>query len=188
MQYTIYRVTNTINGKYYIGKHQTENPLDGYYGSGKALLSAIKLHGKDKFRKEVLFVFDSEEEMNRKERELVTEEVVNDPMSYNVGVGGEGGPHFKGKQHSLETRAKQKIANLGRVNAYDRYSEARQKTFFGEGNEVWKNRKYDSHSEETRDKIRAARALQAPPNKGRKMSEEQKEKIRQSLLKKNKPV
>lgn len=37
MYYTIYKTTNLINGKYYIGKHQTENIYDNYYGSGVAL-------------------------------------------------------------------------------------------------------------------------------------------------------
>jgi hypothetical protein len=188
MQYTIYKVTNTVNGKYYIGKHQTQDPFDSYYGSGKSLVSAIKLYGKDKFHKELLYVFDNEAEMNAKERELITEEVVNDSMSYNMGVGGEGGAHFKNKKHTHEAKEKQRKANLGRVNDYDRYSEARKKNFFEKGNEYWKNRKYDHHAEEVKEKIRAARALQPTPNKGKKMSEEQKEKIRQTLLSKNKPV
>lgn len=188
MQYTIYKVTNTVNGKYYIGKHQTCDPFDGYYGSGKALVAAIKLHGKDKFYKEVLYVFDNEADMNAKERELITEEIVNDPMSYNMGVGGEGGAHFKGKKHSEKTRQKLSHIHTGKAYEYDRYSEARKKTHFKVGNQFWKNRKYDHHTEESKEKIRAARALQPPPNKGRKMSEEQKEKIRQTLLSKNKPV
>ncbi len=106
MRYTIYKTTNTVNNKYYIGKHQTANPMDDYLGSGKAIVNAIKLHGKDSFVKEILFDFDTEEEMTRKERELITEEIVNDPLSYNLGVGGEGGQHFRGKKHSAESRSK----------------------------------------------------------------------------------
>lgn len=103
MKYTIYRVTNNINGKFYIGKHQTLNPNDEYFGSGRAIKQAIRKYGKDNFSKEVLYVFDSEEEMNIMERKLITEDVVNDTASYNIGVGGEGGPHFKGKHHSEES-------------------------------------------------------------------------------------
>jgi len=106
MLYTIYKVTNLLNGKIYVGKHQTENINDGYYGSGKAIKNAIKKYGKENFKKEVLFVLDSEEEMNNKEKEIITEEFVLREDTYNLGVGGEGGPHFKGKKHSVETRKK----------------------------------------------------------------------------------
>lgn len=106
MFYTIYRTTNTVNGKYYLGKHQTENPNDDYLGSGLALKSAIKKYGRKAFTKEVLFVFDTEEEMNLKEKELITEELVSNKNTYNKGIGGEGGPHFKGRKHTPEVRAK----------------------------------------------------------------------------------
>ena len=111
MYYTIYKTTNLINGKYYIGKHQTENIYDNYYGSGVALEKSIKKYGKENFKKEILFIFDNEKEMNQKERELVNESFVNDRNNYNLGLGGEGGPMFLGKHHSDETRKKlQKLA------------------------------------------------------------------------------
>ena len=40
--YTIYSVTNNINGKIYIGKHQTKNIEDGYMGSGRLIREAIE--------------------------------------------------------------------------------------------------------------------------------------------------
>jgi len=113
MLYTIYKVTNNLNGKIYIGKHQTANPTDGYYGSGKAIKSALKKHGKENFTKEVLYIFETEAEMNAKEKELITEEFVLREDNYNLGVGGEGGPHFKGKRHSPESR--KKMATFGTV-------------------------------------------------------------------------
>jgi len=106
MLYTIYKITNKINGKIYIGKHQTTNPNDSYYGSGKAIVDAIQKHGKDNFTKEVLFIFDNEEQMNLKERELITEDFVGRTDTYNLGVGGEGGPHFKNRHHSEITKNK----------------------------------------------------------------------------------
>lgn len=103
MYFLIYKTTNLINGKYYIGKHQTTNINDRYFGSGKAISNAIKKYGKKNFRKDILFVFDNEQDMNEKEIELVTEEFISTDKNYNMGVGGEGGPHFKGKSHSKET-------------------------------------------------------------------------------------
>jgi hypothetical protein len=91
MKYTIYKITNLINNKEYIGKHQTENENDDYLGSGKSLRHAIEKHGRDNFKKEVLFVFDNEEEMNRKEAELVSEEYCSRKDTYNLCPGGHGG-------------------------------------------------------------------------------------------------
>ena len=91
MFYTIYKTINTTNQMYYIGKHQTSNINDDYFGSGKYLKHAIKKYGKEKFKREILFVFDNELEMNNKERELVTENILNDPLSYNLCQGGKGG-------------------------------------------------------------------------------------------------
>jgi hypothetical protein len=71
MYYTVYKIVNNINNKYYIGKHITKNLEDGYMGSGKLIKQAISRYGRDKFSKEILFVFDNENEMNKKESELV---------------------------------------------------------------------------------------------------------------------
>jgi hypothetical protein len=87
MFYTIYKITNKINQKYYIGMHQTENVNDDYMGSGKLIKKAIKKYGIDNFTKEIIHIFDNEEDMKNKEKELV---VINE-MSYNLCEGGKGG-------------------------------------------------------------------------------------------------
>jgi len=74
--------------------HQTTDLGDGYLGSGTVLRKAIKKYGADFFRKEILYVFDNAEEMFAKEQELVTEDVISDPMSYNLDCGGKGGWDF----------------------------------------------------------------------------------------------
>lgn len=118
MKYTIYKITNTINNKFYIGKHQTNNINDSYMGSGIAIVKAIKKYGKENFTKEILFVFDNEQDMNKKEKELITEELVSDPNCYNIGVGGEGGPQFKGKHHTDKT--KEKISKSAKISNQNR--------------------------------------------------------------------
>lgn len=87
MYYTIYKITNKLNGKFYIGKHQTKNLDDGYMGSGKLIRAAIKKYGLKNFEKEILHIFETEAEMNEAEANLV---VIGED-SYNLCRGGQGG-------------------------------------------------------------------------------------------------
>lgn len=91
MYYTIYKITNLINGKTYIGKHQTKNLYDDYMGSGKLIVAAISKYGLKNFRKDILFVFDNKDDMDAKEEEIVTEDYVQSPDTYNLKTGGTGG-------------------------------------------------------------------------------------------------
>lgn len=91
MYFTIYKTKNLINDKVYIGKHKTKNLSDNYLGSGQQIKNAIKKYGKHNFEKEILFIFNNEEEMNAKEKELVTEEFCQNQNSYNMHEGGYGG-------------------------------------------------------------------------------------------------
>lgn len=87
-QYTVYKVTNNINNKYYIGLHKTEDPYDSYLGSGHLITAAIKKYGIKNFSKEILFIFNTLEEAALKEAELVNP---NNSLSYNLKSGGLGG-------------------------------------------------------------------------------------------------
>lgn len=91
MYYTIYKTTNKINGKIYVGKHQTKKLDDDYIGSGKQLRYAISKYGVENFEKEILFCFENENDMNAKEAELVTEEFCLREDTYNICPGGNGG-------------------------------------------------------------------------------------------------
>ena len=91
MDYIIYKITNKINGKVYIGKHQTTDINDGYMGSGKILKYAIEKYGLENFTKEILYSFLTVFEMNTKEKELVTEDFCLRKDTYNLCIGGHGG-------------------------------------------------------------------------------------------------
>lgn len=86
--YTIYKITNNINGKYYIGKHITENLNDSYMGSGKLIKKAIEKYGIENFTKTILYCCDNEKEMNVMENSLIK---LEDNSIYNLQPGGIGG-------------------------------------------------------------------------------------------------
>jgi len=94
----IYKITRTDgSGKYYIGMHSTDDLDDGYFGSGKLLWKSIKKHGKEKHSKEILEFLLSRKELKERERVLVSEEIVNDPLCMNLQLGGGGG--FISEEH-----------------------------------------------------------------------------------------
>ena len=89
--FLIYKTTNQINQKFYIGKHETYNLDDGYLGSGVVLNAAIKKYGVTNFTKEILHIFDNKNQMESKEKDLINETLLSDPMCYNIALGGQGG-------------------------------------------------------------------------------------------------
>ena len=94
MFYTIYKITNNVNGKIYIGSHKTTDINDNYMGSGKYLKYTQNKYGIDNFTKTILFVFDTPELMYKKEAEIVNEYFVLDENTYNLKIGGFGGFHY----------------------------------------------------------------------------------------------
>ena len=163
--YTVYKITNNKSNKIYIGMHETYDLDDGYMGSGRYIKSAIRKYGKENFTKEILFIFETEEEMNTKEKELV---VINE-KSYNLCDGGNGGfsyinrsgmPKFKGRKHTNE--AKKRMGHPGNT------------TFLGR-----------KHSEETKRKIGENSRTKLL---GRKLNEDTKRKISETLKKKHADV
>lgn len=103
MYYIVYKTTNLINNKIYIGIHkQPMLEFDGYLGSGLLLTRAIKKSGKENFIRETLFTFPTLDESRLKEKELVDEDFCNRVDTYNISIGGTGGDTMAG--HSIERK------------------------------------------------------------------------------------
>ena len=91
MVHTIYKITNKVNGKIYIGKHScySIDEEDDYMGSGKLIKKSIEKYGIENFKKEILFVFDDEIMAYEKEKEIVNEEFLKREDVYNLIIGGD---------------------------------------------------------------------------------------------------
>ena len=87
----IYKTTNLLNNKYYVGMHSTSNLKDGYLGSGKRLRYSIRKYGESNFKLEILEFFSTREELIKRERELVNEDLIKDFNCLNLKPGGSGG-------------------------------------------------------------------------------------------------
>jgi len=87
----IYKITNLINGKYYIGMHSTDNLEDGYMGSGKRLKRSLNKYGKENFKFEILEFLPNRVELKEREKEIVDLNEIFKKECLNLTVGGTGG-------------------------------------------------------------------------------------------------
>jgi len=78
MHYIIYK-TFTSSGKYYIGRHSTNNLDDGYVGSGKWVRS---IKDKSSLTREILAFAESESALKLLEEKFINESI-NDPNNMN---------------------------------------------------------------------------------------------------------
>lgn len=84
----LYKVTNIINGEYYIGRHSTDNLKDGYMGSGTRLRRSFKKYGKSNFIKEILYYSRTFTELVLLEESYINSELLGDSKCLNLTVGG----------------------------------------------------------------------------------------------------
>lgn len=176
MPYIVYKHTCIKNGKVYIGitSHTMEQRAGltgrGYKAHNPHFWAAIQKYGwKDGFTHEVLFTFDTIEEAEQKEIELIAlYDATNREHGYNVLIGGNCTQHpseetrrkiaekSRGRKVSEETKEKIRLANIGRVVS----DESRKRM-----SDAAKKRERNPLSDETKKKIGDA-------NRGRKYSEE----------------
>lgn len=80
----VYKTTNLINGKIYIGIHSTNNINDGYIGSGKALKCDINKYGKENFSREILYYCADREAARLLESTIVDKKFLINNDTYNL--------------------------------------------------------------------------------------------------------
>lgn len=154
----IYKTTNLINQKYYIGMHSTDNLEDGYKGSGKILRASIKKYGKENFKFEILEYLDDRKTLKEREKEIVNKEEIDNKFCMNLQLGGGGG--FAGEEHERKFR------------------EGASKSL----KERWENEEYKKQmkkrlAEYTRAN-HLAKKIKQPNWKGKKHKEETKERLK----------
>ena len=164
----IYKTTNLLSGRYYIGMHSTDNLEDGYLGSGTYLKRSINKHGKENHSIEILEFLNSREELAAREKEIVSLQEIANKECMNLKVGGEGGftveQAKKGRQATdkvLEEKYGSNFRVIVGKQYYDNSSEeqlqkrnaliARRLKEVGFDHATFKGKK---HSEETLNRMR----------------------------------
>ena len=120
----IYKTTNIVNQKFYVGKDTHNNP--NYYGSGKRLKLAIQKYGLENFKKEILETCESLERLNEREKFWIKElNAIND--GYNISLGGDGGDTISNNPRKYEIGKKISESNKGRFVGKTNSKETRKK-------------------------------------------------------------
>jgi hypothetical protein len=153
----IYKTTNLKNGKFYVGMHSTDNLNDGYLGSGDRLRRSIRRNGKDNFKLEFLEFLPNRASLSLREKELVNEDLLKDPMCINLSLGGQGG------LNSIEHGLKLKIGASNYQKQIWQNTEYRNKI-----TNVLRNNMKESHR---------LGKIKYDTTKGKNISEEHKRKI-----------
>jgi hypothetical protein len=191
----IYKTTNLVNEKSYIGQHKSKDWDLNYIGSGKLLKKAIKKYGKEYFQCFPLAWAWGKEELNK----LEIDYIAHYKPEYNIASGGEGGnvgeeaykkisKALSGRKLPEETRRKIGEAskgnnyrqdydpwNKGKINIYSeetiqKMSESKKNKYVGENNPFYGKH----HTQKTKQKI-------SEIHKGKIISEETKQKISEKL-------
>ena len=132
----IYKITNSINGKIYIGQTiKSPEKSKSYYGSGSKITGEIYVYGKENFSKEILQECSNKEELDIYEEYWIELfDSTNPNIGYNCRSGGNKAKYnnefkdkmskvqsgklnnFYGKKHSDDSIKKMIEAKIGNKN------------------------------------------------------------------------
>lgn len=141
MEYFIYEIRNTINGKRYIGcsknistrfiKHKSR--LKNNNHKNIYLQNAYNKYGEDNFEYNILFKLNSETEMYKKEKELISE---NDGL-YNLAEGGLGGDTFTNRSEESKAITRERLSKASKIS-----NEKNKSLHSDNTTKLWQNDKY----------------------------------------------
>ena len=135
--YSIYKTTNTITGKFYIGKQSSHRTY--YLGSGKLLRKAITKHGKNNFTKTILEDRLTAKQASEREQYWIAKTGALGNQGYNMNPGGMGGDNSKhidyaNRKIKYNTKGMKQywdsLSQEQRTNLYRRQAMARCKGWY----------------------------------------------------------
>ena len=163
MYYFTYKVTHP-NGKYYVGRHETKDLEDGYFGSGVWVRDMKDTSVLDR---EILEYFDNHEDLMEGERRLIKEHI-DRPNNMNFNDNPVGFSSSNNPSKCPDRRKELSVMNMGDNNPMKKGHTEETKRKISLSTRGTNNPFYGrTHTEETKEKIRQK-------NTGRKHSEETK--------------
>lgn len=161
----IYKITNTITNKIYIGitNNYQKRMREHSYGKGNSLLAkSIRKYGWDNFVHELI------EETDNRDRELahILEFQSKHPLGYNLTEGGEGCVGFEPNENSKNKMRKAKLGNTLSVEHKKKISESLKGRKLSRvakskiSKKLENNKNFEGHtfSKESREKLSKGRA------------------------------
>ena len=115
----VYITTNLITSKRYIGKvvFARINDWEKYLGSGLYLKRAVKKYGKENFKKELIILAETEEELRLEEEEaILATRAVESENYYNLKYTSIGGDTFTHNPRKEEIRILKSKRSSGKNN------------------------------------------------------------------------
>lgn len=176
----VYLITNLINGKKYIGMDTKNNP--NYLGSGSLIMKAIKKYGRENFKKEILEICSTINELEKRETYWIEYfNALNDENFYNLAdVRKRGKNPFKNKTAEElknifdKIKSKERNEKIGKAN-----SKPKPKGFGEKISKIHTGRK---KTEEAKLKQSIKIRGRISPNKGKIWTSEQKHKLGKPIL------
>lgn len=192
----IYKTICDVTNRYYIGMHSTDDMNDGYLGSGLQLSNSIQKYGKNAHVSSPLEFFSDRSSLIEREKQIVNEDLLKDPLCMNIAKGGHGGHlvecsdktrmllsiatrnrpgPWKGKEFSKKHCAA--ISAGGKGKHGGSLSEEHKRKLSESHKGLPSHRKGMKHTLEARAKMSASLKGRISPNKGKKFSEEHRRKL-----------